>query len=94
MSDISYSLLTDRLRSWAQNEEMIDQYFLEHGKDCNEAADEIEALRAKLANESSLLREAEERTQELERLARAAYDARRTSNIDDYLLRMIGGDDD
>jgi len=30
--------LVERLRSWAQNEEMIDQYFTAHGRDCNEAA--------------------------------------------------------
>lgn len=41
--------LVERLRSWAQNEEMINQYFLQHGKDCNEAADEIERLRRELA---------------------------------------------
>jgi hypothetical protein len=34
--------LTENLRSWAQNEEMIDQYYLGHGHDCNEAADLIE----------------------------------------------------
>lgn len=38
--------LVERLRSWAQNEEMIDQYYTDHGMDCNEAADEIERLRA------------------------------------------------
>ena len=37
--------IAERLRSWAQNEEMIDQHFLDHGRDCNEAADEIERLR-------------------------------------------------
>ena len=36
------------LRSWAQNEEMIDQFFTEHGKDCNTAADELDALRARV----------------------------------------------
>ena len=32
------------LRSWAQNEEMIDQYFTAHGKVCNRAADLLELL--------------------------------------------------
>jgi len=30
--------LSERLRSWAQNEEMIDAYYTAHGRDCNEAA--------------------------------------------------------
>ena len=30
------------LRSWAQNEEMIDQYFTKHGTICNQAADLLE----------------------------------------------------
>ena len=34
--------LVKRLRSWAQNEEMIDTSFTEHGKVCNAAADLIE----------------------------------------------------
>lgn len=46
--------LLERLRSWAQNEEMIDQYYTDHGVDCNEAADEIECLTA----EASELRQA------------------------------------
>jgi predicted DNA-binding antitoxin AbrB/MazE fold protein len=33
-----------QLRTWAQNEEMIDQYFTYHGKVCNEAADLLEEL--------------------------------------------------
>jgi hypothetical protein len=36
--------LADRLEDWAQNEEMIDQFFLGHGKDCNEAAKLLRAL--------------------------------------------------
>ena len=36
--------LVKRLRSWAQNEEMIDTSFTEHGKVCNAAADRIEQL--------------------------------------------------
>ena len=32
------------LRSWAQNEEMIDQYFTKHGIICNQAADLLELL--------------------------------------------------
>ena len=34
--------LSDRLRAWAQNEEMVDNHYTEHGKDCNEAADELD----------------------------------------------------
>ena len=33
-----------KLRSWAQNEEMVDQYFTEHGRVCNQAADLLELL--------------------------------------------------
>lgn len=36
--------LAERLRSWAQNEEMIDQHFTAHGRDCNEAADLLEEV--------------------------------------------------
>jgi hypothetical protein len=32
------------LRSWAQNEEMVDQYFTKHGIICNQAADLLELL--------------------------------------------------
>ena len=39
--------ITERLRSWAQNEEMIDSDYLAHGRDCNLAADEIKQLRSK-----------------------------------------------
>lgn len=30
------------LRDWSQNEEMIDQYFTQHGTVCNEAAELLE----------------------------------------------------
>ena len=30
------------LRSWSQNEEMIDQYFTAHGEVCNQAANLLE----------------------------------------------------
>jgi hypothetical protein len=40
--------LLERLVSWAQNEEMINQYFTDHGKDCNEAVKEIERLECSL----------------------------------------------
>lgn len=30
--------LADRLIEWAQNNEMIDKYYTDHGKDCLEAA--------------------------------------------------------
>ena len=32
------------LRSWAQNEEMVDQYFTKHGAICNQSADLLELL--------------------------------------------------
>jgi hypothetical protein len=34
--------LAERLRSWAQNEEMVDAHYTAHGRDCNEAADQLE----------------------------------------------------
>jgi len=40
--------LLERLVSWAQNEEMINQYFTDHGKDCNEAVKEIDRLQARV----------------------------------------------
>ena len=39
----------ENLRYWAQNEEMIDSSFSEHGIDCNKAADQLEALDAQVA---------------------------------------------
>ena len=36
--------LIDRLREFAQNEEMIDQYYTDHGMDCNSAARELELM--------------------------------------------------
>ena len=40
--------LADRLRSWAQNEEMIDQHFTAHGRDCERAAEVVADLLAAL----------------------------------------------
>ena len=31
-----------KLREWSQNEEMIDQYFTDHGEVCNQAANLLE----------------------------------------------------
>lgn len=36
--------LSDRLISWAQNEEMIDAHYLDHGIDCIEAAEKIDDM--------------------------------------------------
>jgi len=36
------------LEDWAQNEEMIDGHFLQHGRDCNEAAAMLRGLLARL----------------------------------------------
>lgn len=36
--------LIDNLRSWAQNEEMINAFFTDHGIDCNDAANELEEM--------------------------------------------------
>ena len=33
----SIRALANRLKEWSDNEEMIDQYYTEHGKDLNEA---------------------------------------------------------
>ena len=38
--------LSEELRFWAQNEEMIDQFYTQHGKDCLSAADELDRHRA------------------------------------------------
>jgi hypothetical protein len=43
MSDTS-----SRLRSWAQNYEMIDNRYLDHGRDCLEAADTMDQMRAEI----------------------------------------------
>lgn len=47
--------LSSRLRSWAQNYEMIDNRYLDHGRDCNDAADELDRLRAANRIMASLL---------------------------------------
>lgn len=36
--------LSDRLIEWAQNNEMIDRWYTDHGKDCLEAAKIIETF--------------------------------------------------
>jgi len=36
--------LAERLISWAHNEEMIDQHFTDHGKDCLKAAHFIKVV--------------------------------------------------
>lgn len=53
--------LAQRLIEWAQNEEMVDQYYTAHGKDClaaaaalAEAREQIEELIQSLRNEHSL----------------------------------------
>lgn len=46
--------LVERLRWWTQNEEMVDSYFTEHGKDCEAAADAL----ARQERENETLREA------------------------------------
>lgn len=43
------SNLTDRLLSWAHNEEMIDTHYTAHGTDCIRAAKELERLHELLA---------------------------------------------
>ena len=39
--------LAERLRSWAQNEEMVDSGYTAHGHDCNAAADLLDATHPK-----------------------------------------------
>lgn len=41
--------LADRLDSWAQNEEMIDQHYTAHGRDCIAAAAKLRALASSAA---------------------------------------------
>lgn len=40
----SLKKVRDELYSWAQNEEMIDQYYTELGRKCNYVADIIDRL--------------------------------------------------
>lgn len=49
--------LVERLIEWAQNDEMIDQYFTEHGRVCNEAADALTSLSAALAERQEAMKE-------------------------------------
>ena len=58
--------LLERLVSWAQNEEMINQYFTDHGKDCNEAVKEIERLEARELEQSCQIERRLERERYLE----------------------------
>ena len=66
---------SERLRSWAQNEEMIDQYFTDHGKDCNEAVKEIERLTADVKERDKLI-DYKERQIQKERKRRSKAEAR------------------
>jgi predicted nucleic acid-binding Zn-ribbon protein len=45
LSELLSNDITVRLDYWAQNEEMVDEGFTEHGHDCMEAVDEIKRLR-------------------------------------------------
>jgi hypothetical protein len=63
-----YSELVDELESWAQNEEMIDSYFLPHGEDCKAAAAALRELGA----ERDRLREAHKRN--IEDAVKGRYD--------------------
>ena len=38
--------LAEALDSWAQNEEMVDQFFTVHGRDCCAAAEALRAVAA------------------------------------------------
>ncbi len=51
------SELTDRARSWAQNEEMVDLYFTTAGKLLNELADALDEAEQKLSAASTWRRE-------------------------------------
>jgi hypothetical protein len=46
VEELQKRLDTERLVSWAQNEEMVDGHFTQHGLDCIEAADVINSLRS------------------------------------------------
>jgi hypothetical protein len=56
--------LGERLISWAQNEEMIDSHYTQHGRDCNEAAallrSQADALASSQAEVGRLLQERDE----------------------------------
>jgi adenosylmethionine-8-amino-7-oxononanoate aminotransferase len=43
-TNMSENKLADRLVEWAQNNEMIDKWYTDHGKDCLEAAKLIESF--------------------------------------------------
>ena len=42
MTDLEIRRLINNLIGWAQNNEMIDQYYTEHGKRCMDAAELIQ----------------------------------------------------
>lgn len=44
-TNMSENKLSDRLIEWAQNNEMIDRWYTDHGKDCLEAAKLINDLK-------------------------------------------------
>lgn len=48
--------ITVRLLYWAQNEDMIDQYYTQRGKDLLEALEEVERLRKKCDMQAMILR--------------------------------------
>ena len=48
--------ITTRLLYWAQNEDMIDQYYTQRGKDLLEAEEEILRLRNKCDMQANILR--------------------------------------
>ena len=52
-----YDALEKRMLEWAQNEEMVDQHFTQHGRDCYEVGSAIRDLRAEREALLSLLGE-------------------------------------
>lgn len=47
--------ITTRLLYWAQNEDMIDQYYTQRGKDLLEAEEEIQKLRSVVKDDANWL---------------------------------------
>lgn len=47
--------ITTRLLYWAQNEDMIDQYYTQRGKDLLEAEEEIQKLRSVVKDDATWL---------------------------------------
>lgn len=82
--------ITTRLRYWAQNEDMIDQYYTQRGKDLLEAENEIIKLRTKYDAMSQVYQENVNQLHDA--LDRVEYLENALRQLDDMISKLDAGE--